>query len=176
MSKYDNSVPMAHEAVMSWQAGEITRLKADLAEVTAARIYLRERDSKDAEIMRLKAESQQWEINYSLERADHQRTKEEVEQLKAQNAMMQASRSTETDRLKSLLAQCKEALEKVNATHDELSDAIQSDFENGVKFLSERAAESFKQEYPRISEALFALEGPTREIDDVLAAIEKEGL
>jgi hypothetical protein len=26
MSKYDNSIPMAHEAVMSWQAGEISRL------------------------------------------------------------------------------------------------------------------------------------------------------
>ena len=31
MSKYDNSMPMAHEAVMSWQAGEIARLKALLA-------------------------------------------------------------------------------------------------------------------------------------------------
>ena len=27
MSKYDNSMPMAHEAVMSWQAGEISRLR-----------------------------------------------------------------------------------------------------------------------------------------------------
>ena len=31
MSKYDNSMPMEHEAVMSWQAGEIARLKALLA-------------------------------------------------------------------------------------------------------------------------------------------------
>ena len=34
---------------------------------------------------------------------------------------------------------------------DEFSDRMQSDFENGVKFLSERVAEQFHKEYPNIA-------------------------
>jgi hypothetical protein len=40
MSKYDNSMPMAHEAVMSWQAGEITRLKALVAQCKEALVCI----------------------------------------------------------------------------------------------------------------------------------------
>jgi len=37
---------------------------------------------------------------------------------------------------------------------DEISDAIQSDLENGVKWLNELAADDFKRKYPAINAVL----------------------
>lgn len=43
-------------------------------------------------------------------------------------------------------------------TLDEVSDALQSDLEHGVKCLNTRAALKFKQEYPALNELLASKE------------------
>lgn len=63
----------------------------------------------------------------------------------------------------------REALDKVNKAYDKVSDGIQHDLENGVKWLNKQAAQKFNKEYPGVVKALDALLDASITADDVLA-------
>jgi len=51
----------------------------------------------------------------------------------------------------------------IQEVQDLISDALQSDLENGVKWLSEMAAEEFAKNYPALCQAI----GKIMEVDHV---------
>lgn len=54
--------------------------------------------------------------------------------------------------------------EQLDRIQDLLSDALQGDLENGVKWLNELASAEFVQKYPRLSEAI----GKIMRMDDAI--------
>lgn len=66
-------------------------------------------------------------------------------------------------------AKLREALENVNAAYDKVSDGLQDDLENGVKWLNEQAAQKFNKEYPGVVKALDALLEASISADEALA-------
>ena len=61
----------------------------------------------------------------------------------------------------------KELQRKYEALVDQAHDAIQTDFENGVSWLSEKAAIDFREKYPAIHALINALLENNEEVDDV---------
>ena len=66
-------------------------------------------------------------------------------------------------------ARLREALEKINKAYDGVSDGIQGDLENGVKWLNQEAARKFNREYPGVVKALDILLDASITADEALA-------